>query len=108
MNATRGPSSTAHREGTEHMRKVPTQKRHRTALCAAISHPYLPRAVPAYTSTLHPEYTRSGVYTPSTRTSTRFFYREYNILVQNQGVLHVRAARAPVDLYIHSVSLYNP
>ena len=88
-------------DGTPHMRKVPTRKRHRTALCAAISHPYLPRAVPAYTST-------PRVYTPSTRTSTLFFYREYNILVQHQGVLHVRAARAPLELYFNSVPRYNP
>ena len=34
-------------DGTQHMRKVLSRKRHRTALCAAISHAYLPRAVPS-------------------------------------------------------------
>ena len=56
---------------------------------------------------------RSGVqeYTPSTPLAlvlVLVFFREYDILVQHQGVLHVRAARAPVELYFHSVPLYNP
>ena len=70
------------------------------------------RSAPLYrTRTCRAPFRRTRVhpeYTPSTRTSTRFFYREYNILVQYQGVLHVRAARAPLELYFHSVPLYNP
>ena len=54
-------------DGTQHVRKVLSRKRHRTALCAAISHPHL--RAPFRRTGVHPEYTLS------TRTSTRFFPR---------------------------------